>query len=46
MTFIKHQSSYHVETSQLICFANQLTGFYMMGQRSLIQGQRSFEMHF
>ena len=22
---------YHIETSQLICIANQLTGFYMMG---------------
>ena len=22
---------YHIETSQLICDANQLTGFYMMG---------------
>ena len=22
---------YHMETSQLICIANQLTGFYMMG---------------
>ena len=25
------QCSHHVETSQLICRANQLTGFYMMG---------------
>ena len=25
------QSSHHIETSQLICSANQLTGFYMMG---------------
>ena len=24
-------SSYHIETSSLICFANQWTGFYMMG---------------
>ena len=23
--------SYHIETSQLICIANQFTGFYMMG---------------
>ena len=22
---------YHIETSQLICIENQLTGFYMMG---------------
>ena len=22
---------HHIETSQLICSANQLTGFYMMG---------------
>ena len=27
---IKHQSYYHIETSQLICRANQLTGFHMM----------------
>ena len=27
----KRQSSHHIETSQLICSANQLTGFYMMG---------------
>ena len=25
------QCSRHIETSQLICSANQLTGFYMMG---------------
>ena len=25
------QCSHHIETSQLICSANQLTGFYMMG---------------
>ena len=23
--------SHHIETSQMICSANQLTGFYMMG---------------
>ena len=23
------KTSHHIETSQLICFANQLTGFYM-----------------
>ena len=23
--------SHHIETSQLICIANQLTGFYMIG---------------
>ena len=28
--FIKRQSCHHIETSQLICRANQLTGFYMM----------------
>ena len=27
---IKRQSCHHIETSQLICRANQLTGFYMM----------------
>ena len=25
------QCSHHIETGQLICSANQLTGFYMMG---------------
>ena len=25
------QCSHHIETSQLICRANQLTGFHMMG---------------
>ena len=25
------QCSHHIETSHLICSANQLTGFYMMG---------------
>ena len=24
-------ASHHIETSQLICIANQLTGFYIMG---------------
>ena len=24
------KNSYHMETSQLICFANRLTGFYMI----------------
>ena len=28
---IKRQCCPHIETSQLICTANQLTGFYMMG---------------
>ena len=27
---LKRQSYRHIETSQLICRANQLTGFYMM----------------
>ena len=27
---IKRQSCHHTETSQLICYANHLTGFYMM----------------
>ena len=27
---IYHQCSYHIETSQLIYSANQMTGFYMM----------------
>ena len=26
-----NQCSHHIETSQFICRANQLTGFYMMG---------------
>ena len=29
-SLIKCQSYHHKETSQLICFANQLTGFFMM----------------
>ena len=27
---MKHQICHHIETSQLICKASQLTGFYMM----------------
>ena len=27
---IKRQSGHHIKNSQLICSANQLTGFYMM----------------
>ena len=27
---IKRQSCHHIETSQLICPTNQLTGFYLM----------------
>ena len=30
LSIIKRQSWHHIETSQLICRANQLTGFYMM----------------
>ena len=26
---MKYQCCHHIETSQLICYANQLTGFYM-----------------
>ena len=28
---LNDQCSHHIETSQLICRADQLTGFYMMG---------------
>ena len=28
---LNDQCSHHIETSQLICRANKLTGFYMMG---------------
>ena len=28
--FIKHQGCHLIETSQLICRANQMTDFYMM----------------
>ena len=28
---LNDQCSHHIETSQLICRANQLTGFYIMG---------------
>ena len=31
INLIKHQSCYYIETSQLICRANQLTRFYVMG---------------
>ena len=31
---IKRQSCHHIETSQLICRANHLTGFYMMANFS------------
>ena len=27
---MKRQSCHHIETSQMICSENQLTGFYMM----------------
>ena len=30
------QSCYHIETSQLICPANQLTGYYMMATLATI----------
>ena len=32
---MKHQRCYHKETSQMICRANQLTGFYMMRSLAL-----------
>ena len=34
--------SHHIETSQLICYANQLTGFYMIGNM-LFSGLRVFK---
>ena len=30
ISLVKRQSCHHIETTQLICSANQLTGFYMM----------------
>ena len=36
------KTSYHIETSQLICFSAQLTGFYIMG----IVTERYFQIHF
>ena len=30
LQLIKRQSYHYIETSQVICRANQLTGFYMM----------------
>ena len=30
ITFFLQKNMYHMETSQLICKTNQLTGFYMM----------------
>ena len=32
---MKHQCCQHIETSQLICSANPLTGFYMMATLAL-----------
>ena len=39
---LQDQCSHHIETSQLICRANQLTGFYMMGTLvvKVLMGQR------
>ena len=34
---IKCQCSPHIETSQMICTANQLTGFYMRATLALIE---------
>ena len=34
---IKRQSCHHIETNQLICSANQLTGFYMMATLAFIE---------
>ena len=31
LNFSNSQCSHHIETSQLICFVNQVTVFYMMG---------------
>ena len=31
MKLFNDRCSHDIETSQLICFVNQLTGFYMMG---------------
>ena len=36
MTNVPH----HIETSQLICIANQLTGFYMMGEHLSLMGYK------
>ena len=36
------QCYYHIETSQLICRANQLTGFYMMGTLVLVKRTMTF----
>ena len=42
---------HYIKTSQLICFANQLTGFYMMGnigrsKVNVIENFQSIDYHF
>ena len=43
---IKPQSCHHTETSQLICSANQLTGFYMMATSAFNELKRFYMMCF
>ena len=45
------QCSHHIETSQLICSASQLTGFYMMGTLVIkglinVEGGNLKDIHF
>ena len=42
---LKNQSSTHVETSQMICVVNQLTGFYVSGiKASVLIGLNFFSL--
>ena len=40
----KSQSCYHIETSQLICPTNQVTGFYMMATLAFNELKESFDV--
>ena len=39
---LKGQSLHHIETSELICSGNQLTGFYMMATLALNEFNTNF----
>ena len=42
---IKRQSCHHIETSQLVCRADQLTGFFMMAT-STFSNSSKFQIFF
>ena len=43
MKLIKCQNCHYVETTQLICFANQLTGLYMMATLAFNELMHSYK---